>query len=147
MDKSFLSEKTKGILDTINLPYMNMYYAGLRDGFDNVITILEECKKQGDEINIDTFINQLGKLVRIYDGNPIDDDKDLEDRDTAPKNFKEKGMSDEAFRALMNFKKKKKEEKEFIEELNKEVDDNKEEINSEPVEIDSELASLLHSEE
>lgn len=153
MDKSLMSKKAESIFDSMTSGYLSMYYAGLRDGFENVLNILKETKDKGEEVSIDDLIANLGKVVRTYDGELIDDDKELEDRETAPEEFKEKGMSDEAFRSLMNFKKieKAEEEKEESSTPDNVIDINeiKEKKNEESSneEMDPELYALLHEDE
>ena len=147
-----MSDTAKAVLTRVERPYIDMYYVGVRDGFNNVLNILKENKEKGVEsLEIDDLSEAIEKLIRLHDGNITEDDLKLEDRSTAPKDFKEKGMSDEAFRALMNFQKSKSEPREEIpiedntevveEELGDIID---EEPDKDTPNIDPELLSILN---
>jgi hypothetical protein len=125
-----------------------MYYVGMRDTFSNILAIIDEAKEKKEELTIDELALICKKFIKQYDGEVFEDDKPLEERTEVPEEFKNAGMSSEAFQALMDFRKEGNkldglDEEDKEEEASEETEENIE-TTEEPKEINPALADILN---
>lgn len=142
------SEKAKNIFRAATEPYKMMYYVGMRDTFSNILAIIDEAKEKEEELTVDELALICKKFIKQYDGEVFEDDKPLEERTEVPEEFKNAGMSSEAFQALMDFRKEGNkldglDEEDKEEEASEEMEENVE-TTEEPKEINPALADILN---
>lgn len=142
------SEKAKNIFRAATEPYKMMYYVGMRDTFSNILAIIDEAKEKEEELTVDELALICKKFIKQYDGEVFEDDKPLEERTEVPEEFKNAGMSSEAFQALMDFRKEGNkldglDEEDKEEEASEETEENVE-TPEEPKEINPALADILN---
>ena len=127
--------REKKYLDQYMLPYQTMHTVGMIDGVEAIKGTIEESIKEGAEFTTEKLIEVCDELIAQFNGeknDQINATAKLEDLDEAPEEFKSKGMSDEAYKAFIKYRKEN-------------MDYNEDETKEEPMEEETsvEMGSIL----